>query len=232
VTRITERWRLRIRCSGPLEELRMNLRPENEAGPARLRSLGDAPLPEAIVDDWRRLCALPQPARQAIWEILAPFLTSGPGADLERRIDSFCELRRVARDDVLHALNACQLLFHEAIARNLTREEFERDLDRLPADGGPLRSTLLGGYEQARDAVRGRILSDSILDHGSVLTGVDWRVDQVLASDRGVQLHAPIALLTLRYRRGRQEERVTLQVDAQRLEELRAACERIRALGA
>lgn len=177
--------------------------------------------------DWQRLVALPAPVVDSFWEVLGPFLVLGPGRDFEQRLEAYCRLRQVEAREVLPALNACQLLVNEAVARDLGAESLARDLEQLPDPRDRAGAMLVRGYEQARPALRQRILSDSLLDHGNVLTGVDWRLDQTLASTRGVQLNAPVAVVTLRYRSGERADRITLYLDAQRLQELRAVCDRL-----
>jgi len=58
------------------------------------------------------------------------------------------------------------------------------------------------GYEAAKAFVRREIHQAALADHGKVVERVDWRVDQVVTSNRGEKLGVPVAVLTLSFRRG------------------------------
>ncbi len=77
--------------------------------------------------------------------------------------------------------------------------------------------------------VRRQLLRGALIDHGNVLEGVDWRVDQVATSSRGGLLREPVGVITLRYRTGGKEERLTVQLVPEALHELQQACESLAA---
>ena len=54
-----------------------------------------------------------------------------------------------------------------------------------------------------------------------------WRVDTIEASERGVKLRLPVAMLTLHYREGSEVGRITLQVLPDMMGELKGICERV-----
>ncbi len=88
---------------------------------------------------------------------------------------------------------------------------------------------LLAGYDAARAQVRRELVRGTLLDHGNVLDGVDWRLDHVSTSSRGGVLGEPVGVLTLRYRAGDREERLTVQLVPEALRELSKACESLAA---
>jgi len=51
-------------------------------------------------------------------------------------------------------------------------------------------------------------------------------VDNVTASDRGAKLNTTVVLLTLRYRDGNREERITFQLTPDAVRELKLFCDR------
>lgn len=193
----------------------------------RLAALGASPLPAEVLEHWQSFERLSDVVVDSLWELLGPFLSHGPGAEFEQRCDAFCRLRQVQAAEVLPGLNACQLLVNEAAARNLDAAAFAKDLEQLPDAGGRIANVLSAGYEKVLPALRTRILGESLGDHGNVLCGVDWRVDHMVASGRGLQLDAPVAVLTLRYQVGDRAERLTLHADPQQLAGLRDVCDRI-----
>jgi len=70
------------------------------------------------------------------------------------------------------------------------------------------------------------IIQESLADHGKVLVGIDWREDNVTASDRGAKLNTTVVLLTLRYRENNRVERITLQLTPEAMKELKLFCDR------
>jgi hypothetical protein len=83
------------------------------------------------------------------------------------------------------------------------------------------------GYEAAKVLVRHEIARAALADHGKVVERVDWRVDQVVTSNRGEKLGVPVAVVTLSYREGERRDRITLQLPPQALRELAAMCQRL-----
>ncbi len=69
-------------------------------------------------------------------------------------------------------------------------------------------------------------MQGTLADHGKVLTGLSWRVDNVTSSDRGADLASPVVFLTLRYQEGKDSDSVTLQLTPESLQELKAFMER------
>jgi hypothetical protein len=56
--------------------------------------------------------------------------------------------------------------------------------------------------------------------------GLDWRLDSVTASDRGVQLDSSVVLLTVRYRDCDSLKRLTLQLTSDSLRQLKTFVDR------
>ena len=56
--------------------------------------------------------------------------------------------------------------------------------------------------------------------------GIDWRVDNVTASDRGAKLDTTVVLLTLRYRENNRVERISLQLTPEAIRELKSFSDR------
>jgi hypothetical protein len=57
--------------------------------------------------------------------------------------------------------------------------------------------------------------------------GVSWRVEHVTASNRGQSLNLPVVTLTVAYREGERQDRITLQLLPDALQELQAMCQRL-----
>jgi hypothetical protein len=200
---------------------------DSEAPEIKLHCFSDGPAPPPVMEGWRRLLGFPPPAREAFWALLAPALTERADAESKQRLAAFCREHALAEQHAVAAVKACDVLLWQASALDLDAERFRQDLEAL-SDGqseGP--QILLSKYDAVKGELRRRIVEGSLADHGKVLVGLDWRVDQVVSSDRGTRLNAPVILLTLRYREGDRTERITLQLTPETLRELKAFTERI-----
>ncbi|WP_437933199.1 COMM domain-containing protein [Sorangium sp. So ce341] len=205
--------------------------PAREAPSPRpeLASLGGAPPPPELAADLRRLLDLPEGARQRLWEALGPSLGEPVPAAVERLLDGFCRRHEVGSEALARVLKACRFLVREASKRDLDRAALAADLAALaPGEGAEeIQAILLAGYDQARAVVRREIVRGALLDHGKLLTGVDWRIDSIAAASRGAKIAAPVVLLTLSYQEGDQRSRITLQATPDLLRELQQICAQI-----
>ena len=197
-----------------------------------LHAFGGKPAPAGIGADLRVVARLPERARQRLWDALGPALAEPLPASIEQALDAFARAFAVANDDLARAVKACRFLVREAALRGVDRARFEEDLVRLA--GGPrspdaavIAPLLLSRYDAACAAVRAETVERTMREHGASLVSVEWRVDAILASSRGDALDTKTALLTLGYTAGSREERLTLHLSRDKIEELRRACERM-----
>lgn len=192
-----------------------------------LHSFGGNPAPPTVADGWRRLLGFSQEARHDFWDLIAPVLRQPADPDNQNRIEALCRDHTLAEQDAVAALQACGLLLRQASAHDLDREHFRQDLAAL-SNGEPGGAEVLSAkYEDMKGELRQRIVSESLIAHGKVLVGIEWRVDTVVNSDQGARLNATVILLTLRYRDGDRVERITLQLTPGALKELKLFTERI-----
>ncbi|KYG04974.1 hypothetical protein BE21_43615 [Sorangium cellulosum] len=207
-----------------MEDPRMNRAPAPPE--ARLRCLDGQPAPADVVRDWRRLLDLPDKARQGLWEILAPSLAGAVDAAMEKRAEAFCRLYDLSAPDLQASLRVCRFVLSRASSLDLAATDVAADVAALSGDDAR-GVVVLSWYEAAKAVIRRGILEESIFDHGKVLVGLDWRVDRIAGSDRGVHLDAPLAVLTLRLRDGGRDERTTIYVAPPALGQIKEACDRI-----
>jgi hypothetical protein len=197
-----------------------------------LHCLDGEKAPEAIIADLRLLASLPEAARLRFWDALGPALSDPVPDSIDDTLDAFTRTHDVHPNVLGRTLKASRFLVREACARNLDRSRFEDDIVRLC--GGALSPEavviapiLLSRYETARTSLGAVAFRATVADHGYVLRSVEWRIDSVLASSRGNTGGARIAVLTLGYGQGKDDEQLTLHVTQDKLEELRNACERM-----
>ena len=213
----------------------MNKPTESAARDVKLLCLGGQVAPPEVLRDWKRFQALAPKAKQNIWEILTPSLPAAPDqAEIEKRGEAFCSLYRVSAQELQASVRVCRFLLLQASSLDLSKEFIREDLERLSGENHEGVEVVLSGYEEAKTRMRREILESTLFDHGKVFTGLDWRVDTIAASDRGINLNSPVVLLTLRYREGHRqevrEEAMTLYVVPEALKQLRSVCERIESM--
>lgn len=196
------------------------------AGPAFLE--GAAPTP-GLREDLLRLLGLPAGARTSLWTVLGPSLQAEIGPDVDALLQEFCRRHGIADAELALGLKAARFVLREAARLGVDRAQFANDLNLIGGGeyGQALGSLFLGRYDEAVRAVRNEVIAGTILDHGRLLQGVDWRIDVISDSQRGDEIRTAVAMLTFRYREGDREERFSLQALPDEIAALRAVCDRI-----
>lgn len=200
-----------------------------ETNPDRLlHCIGGRPAPFDIKFDLKELLLCAGAAGEAFWALLTPGLAEQPPPSLAAAMEKLCHDYQLTPDRVSRAMRVCRLLFREAARRNVGPALMAQDLQTVaPRDAEALQRALLPRYEQLAPALRREVLYGALTDHGALLTGVTWRVDEMKLSQRGSDLQSAVALLTLTYVEGNQEKRVTLQALPDMIAQLRAMCEQV-----
>ncbi len=193
----------------------------------KLHSFGGNPAPPPVTDGWRRVLGLSPETRSGFWSVLVSALVEPTDPGSQKRLESFCQTHGITEEDAVAAVQACGVLLRQASALDLDRDHFGRDLVSLSGGENVDFGVLLSKYDELKVEFRQRIVGESLISHGKVLVGIDWRVDNVVSSDRGARLNATVILLTLRYREGDRVERITLQLTPEALKELKQFTERI-----
>jgi len=202
-------------------------KPDASGEEPALASLGGRRPPAGLARDLLRIAALPAIARERLWSVLPAILEDPVPAAAERAIDEFAKSTGASRIDLAPALASARFLVRAASLVNATREELASDVAALTDANGEIAAVLVSGYDTAKEIVRSTARLASLASHGKVFEGVDWRVDVVTSSSQGGALNLPIAVLTIRYREGEKHDRITLQLTAESVAELRKVCEQI-----
>lgn len=193
----------------------------------RLYCLGGGEAPAELGADLRVLAQLPPEALQRLWQVLAASLGETIPRETEELVEVFCAAYKVEEEALGRAVKACRFVVREAARRDVPAGALAQDLERLCPGDTLVRDLVLAGYEPAKQHLRREILKAALADHGKLLVGLNWRLDSVQASERGVKLQMPVALLTLHYREGTEAGRVTVQVLPDMVSELKTACEKL-----
>ena len=204
----------------------MNVSAGTQQNPS-LNCFGGGPAPPPVSDGFRRLIAMPEPVREGFWGLLEPVLREPGDLGHQDRLSGFCHQFELPEAPVLEAIQACDTLLHQAAAFDLDRDGFGQDLTALSGLFPQGLDPLLDQYDTMRSELRARLVQETLADHGKVLLGLDWRVDNIVSSDRGIGLEGTVVLLTLRYREGDRVDRVTLQLTPDSLAELKRFTGRI-----
>jgi hypothetical protein len=191
-----------------------------------LRCCGGRSAPPEVVADLALIPALPLPARQKLYRVLGPCLTEPVPESVDAEIDKFCRELSLDVASVARAIRAARFFLRQAAMLDLSAAELAEDFARL-GDRGEIHATLAPGYDAARALLRGEIARGALSDHGKLVEHVAWRVEHVTASDRGQSLDLPVVVLTLVYREGDRQDRVTLQLLPDALLALQAMCQRL-----
>ena len=192
----------------------------------RLKCCQDRPVPQPVVEGWKQFLGFPEKAMNSFWGILRPALIQPTNPSNRQRIESFCGDYGLKENDVVAALRSCDFLMRQAAALDMDATPFRQDLATLSEGDEQGAEVILSQYEGAKADLRKVIIQESLADHGNVLVGVDWRVDNVTASDRSTKLNTTVVLLTLRYRDANRTERITLQLTPEGMKELKLFCDR------
>jgi len=191
-----------------------------------LKCCQDRLAPHAVVEGWKQFLGFPEKAMNSFWGILRPALIQPANPSNKQRIESFCNDYGLKEKDVVAALRSCDFLMRQAAALDMDAVPFRQDLAALSEGDEQGAEVILSQYEEAKADLRKQIIQESLADHGNVLVGIDWRVENVTASDRGTKLNTTVVLLTLRYRDANQTERITLQLTLEAMKELKRFCDR------
>ncbi len=186
----------------------------NEEGdhPTGLECLAGEPAPAVIRQGFEALRALPDATVRDLWPLVEAALQSVDGDGATQLLQYFSQQHGADPALVLAAVRSCDYVLRNAAALDLPAAAFQGDLETLgPGHAAPAQ-LLMPVYAEAVRWLRQRILEDTLADHGRVLTGVDWRLDHVRASNRGAGLDARIAYLRLTYRQGTATRSLSLQL--------------------
>lgn len=201
--------------------------PAHPPSPPPLACLGGRPAPPEMAGDLRLLADLPEAAQRRLWEALGPSLPEPIPAPVEQRLTDFCRRYEVDDAALARALKAARHLLRAAAAADLDRARLAADVALLAGEAAaPLvQALLLAGWDAARALLRAEIVQKTLADHDDLVTRVDHRVEQILSSSHGRNLGVRLLSVTFRAARAGREERVTVRLAPDQIEELRRACE-------
>ena len=190
-----------------------------------LYCLGGAAAPADLAPSLNACADLDEEATAKLPQVVAACLEALPEDQLKNRVDRHCRQLQLDAGKVMQTVLGARFMLHAGAETNTTPEDLGKDLNAVGAASAT--AWLVPLYREVVGALRTDIARSAITSHGRVLTGVEWRVDTVGASNRGRDLNLPVALVTMHYVDGTQEGRITLQMLPDMVNELRAVCEQL-----
>ncbi|MCA9619505.1 MAG: hypothetical protein KC731_10785 [Myxococcales bacterium] len=178
----------------------------------------DAP---ELAADLATLRELPASAKEDLWALLAPNLGQDVGDGAQRAAARFAAEHGVELARLIPLVRGCRRLFRSAAERDLGVEAVHEGVAKLTGDPEIARR-LSSLYLQAAGAIRGEAIVRSLERFGPVLEDVGLRMDHVSTSRHQPNKMVPIAMLSLRYRDGDEDKRLTLQVPPTMLKQLQS----------
>lgn len=179
------------------------------------------PAPAPVVEGWKQFIQLPDTARKDFWSLLAPVLFEPTNPANKQHIESFLKKHSLTEEILAGAIQSCGFLLRQASSLDMDALAFQQDLILLSGGEQQYAETIISQYDSAKANLRNILIQESLADHGKVLVGIDWRMDNVSASNRCAKLDKTVVLLTLKYRENNRIERTTLQLTPDAIKELK-----------
>ena len=191
-----------------------------------LHCLDGAPAPPELAPSLMKMMEVAEPIREAFDQLVMPTLGQASDERVDEVITQLCQQNELDVDVAGTAMKASRFIVRQAAALNVTPAELSEDLTSIGCDGQVV-NMLAKIYEAALNDLRLEIAQSTIVAHGNVLTGVEWRVDTLGASNRGRGINIPVAMITLHFRNGDETKRLTLQALPDAVSSLREVCENL-----
>jgi hypothetical protein len=199
----------------------------NAPGAPKLRTFDGGPGPAVVEAAWSAYRELDDPLRRELPELLRGILETPNDPANDGRFKAFCSHFDVSSDVLGVVVQGLNLLIGHASALGIEPIELRADLLTLGEGEASVSDPIVELYAALRPLLRARLVDETLADHGRLLVGVDWRVDELKISDRGVGLDTSVMHLTLRYREGNETSRVSFQLVPEMARRLRDACARV-----
>ena len=178
------------------------------------------PAPQPVVDGWQRYLTFSPQAQTDLWTLVAVGVAQPEDPRNQARIEELCSRHELPQEDAVMAAQACGFLLSSACAANLAPVAFRQDLTALSNGTSSGSEAILSRYDSLKTELRKVYTLNTVSDHGKLFLGLDWRVDRISASHRGVQLDTDVIFLTLRYREAHETGKFTIQFTPEGMKEL------------
>ena len=182
--------------------------------------------PDELSPSLNKFIELEAPIREAFGQLVTAVLGQAPDDKVDESITAICSNNNLDVNVAGTAIKSTRYFLRQAAALNVNSEQLTEDLKALECAQEYI-DTVVEVYEATLNDLRMEIAQSTIVAHGNVLTGVEWRVDTLGASNRGRGINIPVAMITLHFRNGDEESRLTLQALPDAVNTLREVCENL-----
>ncbi len=192
-----------------------------------LHSLAGKPAPPELGPALRAIRELAPALTAKFHEVLGATLEMLPEDQVDNRIVRLCRKLDVDPEKAAPAIKSARWLLRNAASNDVSPDELTQDLRALAGADTPVCDLVVPVYEKALPSIRLEIVQGALRAHGNVLTGLEWRIDTIGASNLGANLKFPVALLTLHYQDRQQPGSFTVQLTSDMVAQLRDLCDQL-----
>lgn len=182
--------------------------------------------PEGVIAGVRMLLGLPRGAQSNLWHLIRVGLEEPETPEHRQLVENYAMRFEANPSQLIGAVRACQFLVRQAAARKVELTEFLTDVQTLSGTDRSAVEVLAPHYLRVRNLLRLQMLENTLADHGNVLVGFDWRIDQVGVSNHGELDSVPVVFLNLVYRHGDETKKLPLQLSPSAIASLKLFLER------
>jgi hypothetical protein len=183
--------------------------------------------PDGVIAGMRMLLGLPRGAQTNLWRLVRIGLEEPETPEHRQLVEGYAMRFDANPAHVAGAVAALQYMLRQAAILNLPDTAFFTDVQTLSGSDRAGIELLAPHYQRVRNHLRLQLLESTLADHGNVLVGFDWRIDQVNVSNHGEMQNVPVVFLNLIYRHGAEpNKRLSLQLTPSAIASLKAFWDR------
>lgn len=182
--------------------------------------------PDGVIAGVRMLLGLPRGAQSNLWHLIRVGLEEPETPEHRQLVENYAMRFEANPAQLLGAVRACQFLVRQAAARKVELADFLTDVQTLSGTDRSAIELLAPHYQRVRNLLRLQMLENTLADHGNVLVGFDWRIDNVGVSNHGELDSVPVVFLNLVYRHGDETKKLPMQLSPSAIASLKLFLER------
>ncbi len=193
---------------------------------------GGRPDPK-LLRDWRAYQTMDARLRPVLLDLLQQVYRVPLGRELAERVGAFAQQAALAPMTAQSILECLRFLFSHAVRGAIEPEAFAKDLHALSGGVDEGIDDFVAHYGSYGPLRRQEYIREALLDHGRLLTGVEWRLDVARRTGRTSRIELPVVMLGLKYAEGSgtsgKNGSISLQIPAGELGALRRVLDEIEA---
>ena len=197
----------------------------NEA--IKLRCYGGNPIPDQVLKDWLLFCELDEKIQYNIWNLIKSIVYGQSSEQLKSEISEFCNKFYIEEKKLTRSLGLLTHMLQQATKYDLSKNDIENDFLILKKLKHGEVDDIITGYVEVKNEIKIKFINNTLLSHGKLIVGVDWKIENIEASNDAFNIHIPVVTLTFRYREGDDSNRISLRMTTDTIEQLQSALSEI-----